>query len=161
MLTLQYLRSNQEDAVQRLAKKHFDAKDTVGQILSMDASRRQLQAQLDQLLAGSNTLSKEIGQLFSQGKKQEAEEKRNQSIQFKEDAKKLEERMRGYEEELHQLLVRLPNVPNDAVPEGKTPEENVVVRSGENTANTPSSSAVAALPSVKHHDRYLLPGLLP
>lgn len=130
MLTLQYLRSNKEDAIARLSKKHFDAKDDIEKIIAIDADRRQTQAQLDQLLSQSNTLSKEIGQLFAQGKKQEAEEKRNQSIQFRDDAKKLEDKLKGYEDEVYQLLVRLPNIPNDAVPQGRTPEDNVVAREG-------------------------------
>lgn len=130
MLTLQYLRSNSASAIQRLAKKHFDAKDIIGKIISLDADRRQTQAQLDQLLGQSNALSKEIGQLFSQGKKEAAEEKRTLSIQYRDDAKKLEEKLKATEEQLQQLLVRLPNLPNELVPEGKTPEDNVVVREG-------------------------------
>ena len=130
MLTLQYLRSNSASAIQRLAKKHFDAKDIIGKIISLDADRRQTQAQLDQLLGQSNALSKEIGQLFSQGKKEAAEEKRTLSIQYRDDAKKLEEKLKATEDQLQQLLVRLPNLPNELVPEGKTPEDNVVVREG-------------------------------
>jgi len=130
MLTLQYLRANKDDAVKRLAKKQFDAKDIIEKILLLDSDRRQIQTQLDQILSKSNQLTKEIGQLFSQGNKQDAEEKRNQSLQLKEDAKKPEEKMNRLEEEIKDLLVRLPNVPNDAVPEGKTPEDNAVVRSG-------------------------------
>ncbi len=124
MLTLQYLRSNSASAIQRLAKKHFDAKDIIGKIISLDADRRQTQAQLDQLLGQSNALSKEIGQLFSQGKKEAAEEKRTLSIQYRDDAKKLEEKLKSTEEQLQQLLVRLPNLPNELVPEGKTPEDS-------------------------------------
>lgn len=130
MLTLQYIRNSKDDVVQRLAKKHFDAKDIVEQIIASDAERRQTQAQLDQLLSQSNTLSKEIGQLFSQGKKEDAEAKRNQSVQFRDEAKKLEESLKKHEETVQQLLVRLPNVPNDLVPEGRTPEENVSIREG-------------------------------
>ncbi|MEP7128218.1 MAG: serine--tRNA ligase, partial [Chitinophagales bacterium] len=130
MLTLHYLRSNTELAVTRLAKKHFDAKESIEKIISIDADRRQTQAQLDQLLSQSNVLSKEIGQLFAQGKKETAEEKRSQSIQYRDEAKKLEEKLKSHEEELQQVLVRLPNLPSDLVPEGRTPEDNVVVREG-------------------------------
>lgn len=130
MLTLQYLRSNTESAITRLAKKHFDAKDSIEKIISLDAERRQTQAQLDQLLGQSNALSKEIGQLFSQGKKEAAEEKRTLSIQYRDEAKKLEEKLKAHEEQLQQLLVRLPNLPNELVPDGKSPEDNVVVREG-------------------------------
>ncbi|MEO6167170.1 MAG: aminoacyl--tRNA ligase-related protein, partial [Chitinophagales bacterium] len=140
MLTLQYLRNNKDEAITRLAKKHFDAKETIEKIIASDTERRQTQAKLDQLLSQSNALSKEIGQLFAQGKKQDAEEKRIQSIQFRDEAKKLEETLKDHEEELQQLLVRLPNLPNDLVPEGRTPEENVVVREGGSIPSLPSTA---------------------
>lgn len=130
MLTLPYLRSNKEEAVTRLARKHFDAKEIIEKIIETDSDRRQKQAQLDQLLAQSNTLSKEIGQLFSEGKKQEAEQKRMQSIQYRDEAKKMEESLRLLEDAVQQLLVKLPNLPADLVPEGKTAEDNMVVREG-------------------------------
>src|SRR5215468_9051984 len=126
MLTLQYLRSNPDDVVTRLAVKYFDAKEIVSDILKLDTERRQTQTTLDQKLAESNKLSKEIGQLFSQGKKAEAEEKRTQSTTLKEESKVFEDKLKKAEEEIHQLLVRLPNLPNASVPKGKTPEENVV-----------------------------------
>ena len=130
MLTLPYLRSNKEEAVTRLARKHFDAKEIIEKIIETDSDRRAKQAQLDQLLAQSNTLSKEIGQLFSEGKKQEAEQKRMQSIQYRDEAKKMEESLRLLEDAVQQLLVKLPNLPADLVPEGKTAEDNMVVREG-------------------------------
>lgn len=128
MLTLQYLRNNTADTIARLAIKNFDGKEIVEKIISLDSDRRQTQTLLDQQLSQANQLSKEIGQLFSQGKKTEAEEKRALSIQMKEDAKKQEEKLKQLEDEIYQLLVRLPNLPNEIVPKGKTPEENVVVR---------------------------------
>lgn len=130
MLTLQYLRNNKEDVISRLAVKHFDAKEIVERILTLDTERRQAQTILDQKLSEANLLSKEIGQLFSQGKKNEAEEKRSQSLKLKEEAKDLGGKLKPLEDEIQELLVRLPNVPHAAVPPGKTPEENVVVKSG-------------------------------
>jgi seryl-tRNA synthetase len=140
MLTIQYLRSNTDDAIKRLAKKHFPAKEIIEKIIVTDADRRQSQVQLEQQLSQSNLLSKEIGQLFSQGKKGEAEEKRSQSIQFREEAKKVEERLKDLEQQLHQLLVKLPNVPHNDVPEGKTPEENVEVRKGGTMPELPADA---------------------
>ena len=140
MLTLQYLRSAKDDAIRRLAKKQVNAAEGIEKILELDTDRRQTQTTLDQLLAQSNQLSKEIGQLFGQGKKQEAEEKRNQSTSLKEDSSKLEEKMKSLEEEIQKHLVLLPNVPNDSVPEGKTPEDNVVVRSGGNMPALPENA---------------------
>jgi seryl-tRNA synthetase len=140
MITLQTLRSNPDEVVSRLKKKHFDAKNLVDEILKLDVDRRQSQTALDQKLAESNKLSKEIGQLFSQGKKAEAEEKRRQSTALKEELKVLEELMRKAEEQMQDILVRLPNLPNDSVPEGRTPEENVVVRSGGEVPSLPENA---------------------
>src|SRR6476661_4338910 len=122
MLTLQYLRNQKEDVITRLAVKHFDAREIVEKILVLDAERRQTQTILDQKLSQANLLSKEIGQMFSQGKKSEAEEKRSQSLKLKEEAKTFEEKLKPLEAEIQELLVRLPNLPNAAVPPGKTPE---------------------------------------
>ncbi len=140
MITLQTLRSNPEEVVSRLKKKHFDAKNLVDEILKLDVDRRQSQTALDQKLAESNKLSKEIGQLFSQGKKAEAEEKRSQSTALKEESKVLEEQMRKAEEQIQDMLVRVPNLPNDSVPEGRSPEENVVVRSGGDVPSLPENA---------------------
>jgi seryl-tRNA synthetase len=140
MLTIQYLRSNPDDVITRLAVKYFDAKEIVSDILKLDTDRRQTQTTLDQKLAEANKLSKEIGQLFSQGKKAEAEEKRNQSTGLKEESKVFEEKLKKAEEEIQQLLVRLPNLPNAAVPKGKTPEDNVVVREGGTKPSLPENA---------------------
>ena len=130
MLTLQYLRNNKEDVITRLDVKHFDAKEIVERILALDTDRRQAQTILDQKLSEANLLSKEIGQMFAQGKKSEAEAKRSQSLKLKEEAKDFGERLKPLEDEIQELLVRLPNLPSKAVPPGRTPEENVVVKSG-------------------------------
>jgi seryl-tRNA synthetase len=150
MLTLQTLRSNPDEVVRRLKKKYFDAQTLVDEILKLDTDRRQKQTALDQHLSEANKLSKEIGQLFAQGKKAEAEERRNQSTRIKEESKVLEEQMKKAEEQLQDVLVRLPNLPNDSVPEGRTPEENVVVRSGGEVPSLPEN----ALPHWELAERY-------
>ncbi|MEO5674611.1 MAG: serine--tRNA ligase [Chitinophagales bacterium] len=130
MLTLQYLRTNTNDVIARLPIKHFDGREIIEKIISLDTERRQTQTAADQKLSEANQLSKLIGQLYSQGKKHEGDEKKNHSLQLKDDTKAIVERLSQLEEEIHQLLVRLPNLPHASVPEGKTPEENVVVRMG-------------------------------
>jgi seryl-tRNA synthetase len=139
MLTLPVLRGNTEEVIRRLKKKNFDAKEIVNEIVKLDAERRHSQTLLDQKLAESNKLSKEIGALFSQGKKAEAEEKRHLSLLLKEESKQVEEQMKQAEEKMHHLLVHLPNLPSEAVPEGKTAEENITIRSG------------GAMPSLPEH----------
>ncbi|MBA3648606.1 MAG: serine--tRNA ligase [Chitinophagales bacterium] len=140
MLTLQYLRSNQDNAVNQLAKKQFDANEIVGKILSLDKERRRMQTDLDKILSNLNQLSKEIGHLFSLKKKEEAERKREETFKLKEDAKKLEDQLRDTEKQQFELLILLPNVPSEKVPEGRRAEDNEVVRTGGFIPELPQSA---------------------
>ncbi|MBA2408007.1 MAG: serine--tRNA ligase [Chitinophagales bacterium] len=137
MLNLQYLRANPDEAVKLLAKKHFDSKKLIDEVISMDIMRRSTQAELDLLLSQSNKISKEIGQLFAQGKQEDAAEKRKESVRLRDDARMLENKLKSYEDKMYQLLVLLPNVPHDSVPDGKTPEDNVTVRAGGSMPSLP------------------------
>jgi seryl-tRNA synthetase len=128
MLQLNYIQNNIEDVLNRLKVKHFDGTKIIEEIVAYDNDRKKTQLELDNKLAQGNALSKEIGQLMAQGKKAEAEEKKAQTATFKEDAKKLEEKKAHIETVLHDLLVRVPNLPHPSVPVGRTPEENVLIR---------------------------------
>jgi seryl-tRNA synthetase len=130
MLTLPYLRANSEEAIKRLSKKYFDGQRSIEEIITIDAQRRSTQSELDQVLSQSNNLSKEIGQLIAQGKKEQAGDLRKKSVRLREDARMLEENMKSLEDQIYQRMVLLPNLPHESVPEGKTPEENILVRSG-------------------------------
>jgi seryl-tRNA synthetase len=127
MLQLNYIRDNKEDVISRLAVKNLDARQTIEQILEMDAARRKTQNELDGLLNEANLLAKQIGELMKTGKKSEAEAMRASSNTHKENAKKLEEALKQSEENLHKTLVLLPNIPSKLVPKGKSPEENETV----------------------------------
>src|ERR1051325_11302865 len=127
MLQLNCIRDNKDEVITRLAVKNFDAKEHIEKIMTLDADRRKVQAELDSLLSEANKLAKQIGELMKNGKKAEAEEIKNQSATLKESSKKLEERLRSTEEELNKILVLLPNLPSTNVPKGKTPEDNEVV----------------------------------
>lgn len=130
MLQLNYIQNQTEDTLNRLTVKHFDGSKIIMDIIQFDNDRKKAQAELDNQLAKSNTISKDIGQLMSQGKKEEAEEKKAQTIQLKEEIRQLEEKKLHFEMVLHDLLTRVPNLPHPSVPIGKTPEENVVIREG-------------------------------
>ncbi len=140
MLQTHYILQNKEDVLKRLAVKHFKEITTVDEIIKTDEERRQTQTQLDQLLAKANAASKEIGQLMGQGKKEEAEQKKKETGQYKEQTAELQQRKNALEEKLQSLLVKLPNLPHSSVPPGKTPEENVVVRSGGTDATLPNGA---------------------
>jgi seryl-tRNA synthetase len=127
MLQLTVLREQKEDVISRLSVKNLNARETVDQIIKLDASKRKTQNELENLLAEQNTLAKQIGEMFRTGKKDEAEDLRNKSLAIKETSKELEERQTNLESEIHELLVRLPNLPHSSVPKGKTPEENEIV----------------------------------
>ena len=132
MLTLQSLRDHRDDVLSALAKRHIDATAMVDGVLSKDAERRSAQTELDHVLSESNTLSRQIGGLMREGKKEEAEAIKNRTAGLKAKSAELKEAMDQAEAQMHALLVQLPNTPADAVAAGKTPEDNVeTFRNGE------------------------------
>jgi seryl-tRNA synthetase len=135
MLQVPYLRENTEKALSGLAKRNKDFSATVQSIISVDESRRKLQNELDNLLAESNKISKTIGDLFKEGKREEADGMKVRTTEIKEECKGIETNLSQLEEELKQLLYQVPNVPHESVVFGKGAEENeVVYSSGDITA---------------------------
>ena len=130
MLTLKLLRENPEFVIERLQVKHFDAKEIVYQILDMDRQRRAAQTELDACLAQQKTKAAEIGSLMKQGRRDDAEEAKKAVAELKEKSKSLEEKMAEAEQKQQSLVVLLPNLPCALVPEGKTAEDNMVVKMG-------------------------------
>lgn len=124
MLQLSYIRENKDEAIARLAIKNFDAKPILEQVLELDNDRRRTQNELDSLLNEANTIAKQVGDLYKQGKKAEADDLKNKSSAVKESSNKLAEQLKSIEEEQQKLLVTVPNTPNLTVPRGKTPAEN-------------------------------------
>ena len=130
MLTLKTISENPELVVEKLAKKYFDGKEIIEKVLEIDQTRKKTQTTLDASLAESNSLSKHIGQLMKEGKKDEAETAKNRVSELKNENKILEDALRQAEQDLQDLLVLIPNLPADEVPVGRTPEENVVEKTG-------------------------------
>ncbi len=130
MLTVKYITENREDVITRLAKKHVDAATLVDNIIATDEKRRSAKVQADQLQNEMNTLSKAIGQMYKEGRKEEADAAKSRTVELKEDIKNLTTAFAEYDAAVNALVVQLPNLPHDSVPFGRTPEENVVVRSG-------------------------------
>ncbi len=127
MLQIAFIRDNQDQVVRALAKKHLDAKDLVTEVVALDEQRRAAQVELDNVLAESNRLSKDIGDLMRSGEKAKAAILKERTIALKEQSKELSEKAESLAAELQQKMYLLPNLPADIVPEGKTPEENVTV----------------------------------
>lgn len=128
MLQLGFIRSNREKVLQGLQKKHFQDLQLVDEIISLDDQRKKLQTQSDDLLSQRNTASKSIGALIAQGKKEEAEESKSKVASLKEQIDTLTTELSKVEEQLHQYLLKLPNIPNEIVPEGKAAEDSQVVK---------------------------------
>jgi seryl-tRNA synthetase len=124
MLQLAYIREKKDEAIARLAIKNFDAKPILDQVLELDNDRRKTQNELDSLLNEANTIAKQVGDLYKQGKKAEADDLKNKSAAIKESTSKLAEALKQIEEEQQKLLVLVPNTPSLKVPKGKTPEDN-------------------------------------
>lgn len=130
MLTLQYIRQNKDEAIQRLQVKHFTNLALIEEILELDEKRRQLQKQSDDIKAQQNQISKQIGQLFAQGKKQEAEQKKAESAALKDAVENLLKALDAVEKAIEDKLVLIPNTPHSSVPEGKSAENNVIIKEG-------------------------------
>lgn len=128
MLTLKVLREQPEFVIERLAVKHFDAKELVYKILDFDKSRRALQTELDSCLAQQKVKAGEIGKLMKEGRKEEAEEAKKFVATLKEKSKELEAQMEADQKAQNDLIVLLPNLPCSIVPEGRTAEDNLVVK---------------------------------
>jgi seryl-tRNA synthetase len=128
MLTLKQLRENKEEAISRLAKKGVDAAPIIANIETLDDKRKALQAELDDCLAQQNQAAKQIGALMGKGLKDEAEAKKQEVAALKSRSNELKEESERVAEELQNEIVKLPNLPADIVPEGRTAEDNVVVK---------------------------------
>lgn len=124
MLQVAFIREHKEDIIKRLAKRNIDATQMVNDAITLDEERRALQTKLDNVKAESNTLSKEIGNLFKSGEAQKANLLKEKTTQLKETTKTLEQELNDKADALSQLLYLIPNVPNDMVPAGNTDEDN-------------------------------------
>ncbi len=127
MLTLNTIRENKNFVIERLKIKNFNAEEIISEIIEIDNQRRSTQQILDQDQARLNAISKNIGQLFKQGKKEEAEAAKYQSIKLKEDIKSLSSTYSEIEHELHEKLTLIPNLPHSSVPKGNTEKDNIEV----------------------------------
>jgi seryl-tRNA synthetase len=127
MLLVPNLRENRENILAGLAKRNKDFSQQIDEIIRLDEVRRKTQNDLDNNLAEANKLSKEIGDLFKSGKKEEAESAKPRVAALKEAAKELEQTLQQTEDAQKQLLYTIPNVPNEIVPAGKTADDNVEV----------------------------------
>lgn len=140
MLQMTFLRQYRDLVIEKLTVKHFSDPGIVDTILQLDEQRRKILTDKEELLAGRNAASKAIGQLMSKGLKEEVEVQKALVAQQKIKIDELELLLTAAEKEQQDLLIKLPNLPHDLVPLGKTPEENVVERSGGTMPTLPAGA---------------------
>jgi len=128
MIPLTTIRENPENVITRLAIKNIDARGIIEQVIALDDLRKETQRSMDDLLAQTNILAKEIGVLFKAGKKDEADHLKQQNADLKEKAKMLEIKLEETQQTLQSVLVQLPNIPHASVPAGKSANDNQTVR---------------------------------
>ena len=127
MLQISYIRENKDLVINGLKKRNFKELELVEEAIALDEQRRLIQTKLDNALAESNKLSKEIGTLMKEGKRQEAEVAKAQTADLKEQIKQYSATLDQIVLSLNDILYRIPNIPNAIVPEGKTAEDNLTV----------------------------------
>ena len=142
MLILKVITEHQDEVVRRLSKKHFNAKEITDRIIALDTVRRTSQAELEANLSVANRISKAIGALIQEGKLSAAEDAKAKVAGLKEKNKEIDTAKSNAEDEMHVLLLTIPNLPHDSVPEGKGAEDNRCEKAGGIIPNLP----VDALP---------------
>ena len=127
MLQTTFIRENETLIIERLKKRNFDATTIIRQIIELDDNRKKTQQDLDALLSESNQLAKQIGDLFKQGKQQEAASLKEKTALLKDKSTFLKEQQTSINDDLLKLLYQVPNIPNEIVPTGKSDADNEIV----------------------------------
>ncbi len=130
MLLPRFILNNAQFVVDRLKIKNFDAKELVENFVKIDNIKRELQTKVEDLKAEQNQNAKQIGILFRQGKKEEANILKQKSTELKETIKELDEKYISIEKQLNEIILKLPNIPHKSVPAGKSDADNVEIRHG-------------------------------
>ncbi len=127
MLQIQLLRENPEEVITRLKVKNFDATELVQNILELDTQLRQMKKNLDNNLMEQGKIAKSIGQMFKEGRREEAEQMKAQTAELKAQEKELQAELDEKSQKINEMMVLLPNMPHASVPNGKGAEDNEIV----------------------------------
>lgn len=130
MLQVNFIRQNKELVLQRLAVKNFKETNLVDEVLQLDDKRKSLKSTFDETQAAINVISRGIGKLMAEGNKEEAEKKKADVADLKNKLQPINEELQLTEQQLHDTLIKIPNLPHESVPKGMAPEDNVIVREG-------------------------------
>lgn len=153
MLQIQYIRENSEALLESLKRRNLaNAKELIQEALTADKARREEQAKADEKKAEMNALSKQIGELFKAGKKEEANEMKAKTSQLKDEIKALNDAFAAHTNELTQVLYQIPNAPHPSVPAGNSDTDNII----ENEEGTAPNLPANALPHWELAKKYKL-----
>ena len=140
MLEINFIRENKDLVIDSLSKRNFDSKSMIESVIDLDINKRKIQTELDNTLHESNLISKEIGNLFKAGKKNEAVNLKVKTGELKKRSKELTENLSKVKDELNDILYKIPNIPNKLVPIGKSELDNLEVFKGGDLPNLNDNS---------------------
>jgi len=138
MLKTSYIIANKEEVVKSLKKRNFDSEDLIAKLISLDERRKLIQTEYENMQAESNTISKEIGQLFKEGNKDEIPNLKQRSLEIKSSIKVLSDDLSDVKNEIEDILSQIPNTPHESVPAGNSSEDNLVIFNSKTKANKDS-----------------------
>ena len=138
MLKTSYIIANKEEVVKSLKKRNFDSEDLIAKLISLDERRKLIQTEYENMQAESNTISKEIGQLFKEGNKDEIPNLKQRSLEIKSSTKVLSDDLSDVKNEIEDILSQIPNTPHESVPAGNSSEDNLVIFNSKTKANKDS-----------------------
>ena len=128
MLQINFLRDNKQEVIEKLKVKNFDASSIIDEVITLDDNRKSIQQESDELLSRANSIAKEIGILFKEGKGTETNDLKEESAQIKEKTKSLQSTLSDTEHQIWEKLVQIPNIPHFLVPNGKSDADNETIK---------------------------------
>ena len=138
MLKTSYIIANKEGVIKSLKKRNFNSEDLIAKLISLDERRKLIQTEYENMQAESNTISKEIGQLFKDGNKDEIPNLKQRSLEIKSSSKVLSDDLSDVKNEIEDILPQIPNIPHECVPAGNSSEDNLVIFNSKTKANKDS-----------------------
>ena len=127
MLKTSYIIANKEEVIKSLNKRNFNSKNLINELISLDDKRKSIQTEYENMLAESNSISKEIGQLFKIGNKDAVPELKQRSSEIKKSTKILSDDLGQVKNEIVDILSQIPNIPHSSVPAGNSENDNIVI----------------------------------
>ena len=138
MLKTSFIIANKEEVIKSLKKRNFNSEDLIAKLISLDERRKLIQTEYENMQAESNTISKEIGQLFKDGNKDEIPNLKQRSLEIKSSSKVLSDDLSDVKNEIEDILSQIPNIPHECVPAGNSSEDNLVIFNSKTKANKDS-----------------------